>query len=302
MARIATLAMQNTLASAMARSQESLAESQLALASGKKATDYAGLGADAVRTLSARSLLSQQESYQANTSRLSTTLALYDANLTDLDDSLTDFRTEIYTAIGAGNYPNLDTLIENAFAELKNTLNATESGVPLFAGSQTSKEPFTPDSLDDLIGLDPADAFANDSVIQSSRVGQGIDLDYGILASDVGTKLVQAFKTLAEGGPYDTDELTAEQIATLETALGELDTGMKDLRAANSTNGQNQNRIDTMSDRAEERTTLLTELVGKVEDADLAQVALDISNRQTVLEASYSVYAKLQDMSLVNYI
>ncbi len=302
MTRIATLALQTTLASAMNRSQEALADSQIQLATGKIATDYAGLGTDAVRVLSARSLLSTQETYQNNTSRLSTTLSLYDLNLTNLDDSLSDFRTELYSAIGSGDYPSLQELIENAFADIKSTLNATESGVPLFGGSQTSTDPFEPETLDDLIGLDIEDAFNNDSIIQSSRVGDGVDMDYGLLASDIGTNLLEAFKTLAEGGPFDSETLTADQLATLETALDQLDVGLTDLRTANATNGQNQNRLDTLSSRAEERTTLLTELIGGVEDADLSQVALDLSNRQTTLEASYSVYAQLQDMSLVNYL
>ncbi|MBT0670569.1 flagellin [Novosphingobium profundi] len=302
MTRIATLAMQNTLSAAFARSQEALAESQLQLATGKVATDYAGLGVDAVRTLSARSLISQQTTYQNNTSRLSTTLSLYDANLTTLDDSLTDFRSEIYSAIGTGEYPSLQGLIENAFAELKSTLNATESGVPLFAGAQTSSDPFTPETLDDLIGLDVADAFNNDSVIQSSRVGDGVDLEYGQLASDIGANLTEAFKMLAEAGPFEDSKLTDTQIAALEDVLDQLDLGLTDLRSANATNGQNQNRLDDLATRAEERSTLLTELVGNVEDADLSQVALDLTQRQTTLEASYSVFAQLQDMSLVNYL
>jgi flagellar hook-associated protein 3 FlgL len=47
---------------------------------------------------------------------------------------------------------------------------------------------------------------------------------------------------------------------------------------------------------------LLTGVIGSVEDADLGQVAIDISQRQTILQASYSVFAQLNSMSLANFL
>lgn len=301
MTRVATIPLQRTLASAMTRSQENLATSQLQLNSGKKATDYAGLGLDAVRTLSARAMMAQQESYKSNTARVSTTLSLYDANLSQIDSSLTKMRTDLMTALGTGDSPGLQAIVEDSFGDLRNALNANEGGIPLFAGSQTSGKPFLPATLQDTVGLDAADAFANDGVRQSTRIGEGIDLEYGAGASDIASNLIPAFRTLAEAGPFG-EKLTDAQKLAIEDALVQLDTGLTDVRTVNATNGRNQNKVEQLSDRADDRIDLFKELIGSVEDADLGQVAIDITQRQTILEASYSVFAQLNSMSLAQFL
>ena len=301
MTRVATIPLQRTLASGIMRSQENLATSQLQLNSGKKATDYAGLGLDAVRTLSARSMMAQQEAYKSNAGRVSTTLSLYDAHLNQIDTSLSDLSKQLLDAIGTGDSPGLQAAIESAFGDVRTALNSSESGVPLFAGSQTSSTPFVPKTLQDTVGLDAADAFTNDNVRQSTRVGENIDLEHGIGASEVASNLIPAFRTLAEAGPFG-EKLTDAQKQAINDALAQLDVGLKDVRTVNATNGRNQNKIDNLTDRADDRIDLFKELIGSVEDADLGQVAIDITQRQSILEASYSVFAQLNSMSLANFL
>lgn len=283
MTRVATIPLQRTLSGAIQRSQQNLGASQLQLTSGKKAHDYAGLGIDAVRTLSARSMLSQQQSYQSVASRVGTTLSLYDANITQIDNSLLNLRKELLTALGTGDSPGMQDLIEGSFTDVRGALNATEAGIPIFAGSQTNDLPMVPKTLADLAAMAPADVFINDHVRSSGRVGDGVDVEYGIVASDVGEKLIPAFQTLAAAGPFG-DRLTDAQKDAIRQALGELDVGLTDVRAANAENGRKQNQVEMMESRAKDREILLTDVIGSVEDADLGQVALDISQRQTILE------------------
>ncbi|HSX54538.1 MAG TPA: flagellin [Sphingomonas sp.] len=301
MTRVATIPLQRTLSGAIQRSQQNLGASQLQLNTGKKAHDYAGLGIDAVRTLSARSMLSQQQSYQSVASRVDTTLSLYDANITQIDDSLSHLRKELLTALGTGDSPGMQDLIEGSFADVRAALNATQAGIPIFAGSQTGDLPMVPETLADLAGMAPADVFINDKVRQSARVGDGVDVEYGVVASDVGGKLVPAFQTLAAAGPFG-DRLTDAQKVAIRQSLDELDTGLIDVRATNAENGRKQNQVQMMETRAKDREILLTDVIGSVEDADLGQVALNISQRQTILEASYSVFSQLSSLSLAKFL
>lgn len=301
MTRVATIPLQRTLSGAIQRSQQNLGASQLQLTTGKKAHDYAGLGIDAVRTLSARSMLSKQQSYQSVASRVGTTLSLYDANITQIDNSMLHLRKELQTALGTGDSPGMQDLIETSFADVRGALNATEAGVPIFAGSQTNALPMVPQTLADLAAMAPADVFINDGVRSSGRVGDGVDIEYGIGASDVGGKLVPAFQTLAAAGPFG-DRLTDAQKVAIRQALDELDAGLTDVRAANAENGRKQNQVEMMETRAKDREILLTDVIGSVEDADLGQVALNISQRKTILEASYSVFSQLSSLSLVKFL
>lgn len=300
MTRVATIPLQRTLSDAMTRSQQNLSTSQLQLTSGRKANDYAGLGIDAVRTLSARSMLSQQHSYQAVGERVSTTLALYDANLNQIDSSIAELRYELMSSLGTRNSPSLQSFVEGSFNDVRAALNATEAGIPLFAGSQTDTQPMVPKTLAEFAAMNPDDVFVDDQVRHTSRVADGVDMKFGIGASEVGTNLMPAFKTLHDAGPFG-EFLTDDQMEAIRVALNQIDVGLRDVRTINGENGRKQVQAETYLTRAADREILLTKVIGSVEDSDLAQVAFDITQRQTILEASYSVFAQLSSLSLTRY-
>lgn len=301
MGRIATVPLQNILSGSIQRAQQKLAASQTQLATGKKAADIADLGIDSVRTLSSRSLMSRQEAYVTAADRVSGTITLYDSHLSGIETSGEDLRKSLLGAVGTGRAAGIQEQIEAAFLHLKTSLNASEGGVPLFAGSQTEGLPFTPTSLSDLTVLPPANIFTNDKVRATARLSDGLDINYGIVADEVATGLVMAFTTLANAGPFG-ETLTAAQISAMTDAADQMGTALKSVREINAENGRRQAYVETLGTRASERATLLRTIVGKVEDADLGQVAIDISVQKTSLEATLTVFSQLSKLSLVNYL
>jgi flagellar hook-associated protein 3 FlgL len=299
--RVATVPMHQTLFSAIGRSQQRLAEVQQQLATGKKAPDYAALGIDTIRNLSAHSMLTRQSAHAAVADRLDTTLSLMDAQMSGLEQSMLRFRNDMLQAVGTGRSTGLQEAAKEAFQHLRTALNADEGGVRLFAGSQTDREPFTPATLADTAGLSPADAFANDSVEASARVADGLDVTYGVTASEVGTDLLAAFRVLAEAGAIG-DTPTAAQMSAIQTAIGHVNDGLAAVRAHNAENGRRQAQIETLGERAEQRSLVLNKLIARHEDADMAAVASELVQRQTTLEASYTVFSRLANLSLVNFL
>ncbi len=301
MSRVATIPVQRTLSDAIQRNQQKLATSQIQLATGKKATDYASLGTEAVRTLSARTMIERHEAHASVAKRLGTTLSIQDANLSGIDTATSDLRQSLLTAIGTGRSAGLQEMIEGAFAQFRSALNASEGGAPLFAGSRIEAEPFKPESLADTIGVAPADAFSNDEIRASARVAEGLDVQYGIVASEVGTEIFSAFRTLAEAGTIG-DEPTAAQMAALKDAVVGLDAGLKSLRDVNAENGRKQVQVETLGTRVTDRSLLFRELISENEDADLGEVAIELAQHKTALEASYSIFSQLSKLSLVNFL
>ena len=301
MTRVATIPLQRVLANAIQRSQENLAVTQTRLSTGKKAEDFADLGTETVRNLSAHSLLAKQKAEATVAKRVGTTLSLYQGHLSGLQTSGEDLRTEILTAIGTGRAAGLQEAIESTFQQFRTALNASEGGTPRFAGSQTDTRPFSPAQLGDIAGLDADLAFHDGGVRASARVADGVDVTYGVRASDVGRGLYEAFKTLAEAAPID--EVPSEaQLDALKTAVEQLKTGLDGVRAADAENGRRQAQVETLATRGEERSLLLEGVIETNEAADLGQVAIDLAQQKAVLEASDSVFAQLSGLSLVNYI
>ncbi|GAA3699335.1 hypothetical protein GCM10022268_06920 [Sphingomonas cynarae] len=301
MIRVATIPLQRTLSAGIQQAQQRLADTQLQLNSGKKANDLAGLGIDAGRTLSARSLRSAQDAQSSSAKRLGTTLSLYDANISNIDESAAGLRQKLMTVIGTGQTAGLQGAIEGAFDQFRAALNATDGSNPLFAGAQTDATPFKPQTLSATIGLTPATAFSNDDVRASARIGDGVDMTYGVGARELGSGILSAFQTLAGAGTIG-DTLSPGQIDALKTALGQIDSALPQVRAINAENGRKQTEAETLATRGEERSNLLTSLISDAEDADYGEIAMQLTQQQTVLKASYSVFTQLSDLSLTQYL
>lgn len=301
MTRIATVTMQQTMQSAMLRTQQSLADAQEQLSTTKKVQNYADLGADSGRVLSARAMLSQYDAQTRIASRVGTTLSFYQSRLSEIDTTASGLRETLLNAIATGNAPDIQGEAGAAFDQFKAAVNAADGGQPLFAGGQTGTRPLAPQTLADTVGLDPNDAFTNDDTRLTARIAPGENMTFGIVASDFGKNFIQAFRTLAEIGPVDARP-TQAQLDAMAQAVSQLDAGLADLRVTDASNGRAQNRVDDMSARASDRSIMLTSAIGDVEDADMGQVAIDISLRKTLLESSYSAFAQINGLSLVNYL
>jgi flagellar hook-associated protein 3 FlgL len=301
MTRIATVPMQQAMQSAMLRTQQSLADAQEQLNTTKKVQSYADLGADTGRVLSARTMLSQYDAQTRIASRVDTALSFYESRLGQVDTAASKLRTTLLNAIATGNAPDIQGEASAAFDQFKAAVNAADGGKPIFAGGETGTPPLVPQTLADTVGLDPNAAFTNDQTRLTARIAPDEDLSFGIVASDFGKNFVQAFRTLAELGPVDLRP-TQAQLDAMAKAVSELDAGLADLRVTDAGNGRAQNRVDDVNKRAEDRTIMLKSAVGSVEDADMGQVAIDISLRKTLLEASYSAFAQINGLSLINYL
>lgn len=299
MTRIATIPQQRLTADAIQRNQVRLAETQAQLASGKKANDLAALGSDAVRTLTTHSMLARAEAQSTVARQLGTTLSLYDTAITGIDTLGTGLQQSLLTAQGTSETAGLQDTIQSAFAQFSALLNTEEGGVPLFGGGQDGK-PFTPATLQEL-SPDPSTDFTNGSVRASARVGDNLEMVYGIAASDLGGAVAQVFRKLADAGPF-TGPLTAAQTTALKVAGTALDRAMTGVRALNAENGHRQAQAETFTTRAEDRATLFKGIISTQEDADLGQIAMDLSQQKTMLQASYSVFSQLSGLSLADYL
>lgn len=301
MARVATIPLQRTMSDAISRAQEKLAISQTQLNTTKKAPDFASLGTETVRNLSAHSLLARQDAQSTVSKRVSTTMSLYQSQIEGVQDSIEDLKQQIMTTIGTGDSSGLQEAIEAAFGQFRVALNSSEGGVPLFGGSQTDGVPFTPTTLADAATVTADDAFKDDDVLASARVADGVDVTYGISASTLGKNLYEAFRTLAQAGAIGADP-TPDQMDALKLVVDQFDTGLGDVRAVNAENGRKQNQVDSLTERGDARSLLLSGVIESNEDADLGQVAIDISQQTAVLQASYSVFAQLAGLSLATYL
>lgn len=299
--RIGTASLQDGLAQAMQRNAARLARTQAELATGRRAVDHAALGADGVRSLSARGLLARGEAQGAGLRAAAGTLAVQDTQLDRLSDHLSELRAAVLAALGGQPASGLDARLDATFATLRTALNATEGGRFLFAGSRADTAPFTANTRADAVAApDVAGLFANDQVVETRALGDGRSVAIGIPADRLGTALTQAFRDLGLAtvdGPLDAgrrDELAA--------FVDGLDAAARALRAEQAGVGRRQGEIARADDALTSRGLVLKGVIGAVEDADLTEVAARLASEKIALEASYAAFSTLRSLSLVNYL
>lgn len=301
MTRIASLAMHRSLFDAIARAQKGIAQSQQQLATGKKASELSALGSEAARTLSSHAMRSRQQGYKDVASQLQSTCSLIDLHVDTIEQAATSLRTQLLKAVGTQDSTGLQGGIEEAFARVRDALNADEAGVPLFAGGQSQHKPYAPATLADTALIPAANAFRNGPVIATARVADGTDIAYGLLADDIASNVNDAFATLAASGPI-AGKPTAAQLTAMTAAIDQLDRGLVTVREAQAENGRRWAQAETLGTRADDRMLILDRIISDQEDANMAEVASQLTERQSILEASYTVHARLARLSLVNYL
>ena len=100
--------------------------------------------------------------------------------------------------------------------------------------------------------------------------------------------------------PEETDRTAL--IKRLESRLGELDRSQDDLLIGLGKLGAASQRIDVAATRLEDLEVTVEGLISNVEDADFAEVALDLQRAEQTLQLAQATGARLMQQSLLNYL
>lgn len=91
-------------------------------------------------------------------------------------------------------------------------------------------------------------------------------------------------------------------VERMQARLGELDRGEDDLLTALGKLGAASQRIDTAAARLEDLEITVSGLISDVEDADFAEVALDLQRSEQTLQLAQATGSRLMQQSLLNYL
>lgn len=305
--RVATNAQSQYLLSQITKANTALDITQAQVASGKVSSDYVGIGDKTASLEAARAAAARADAYSANTQLAVTQTDLQDTQLTALSTLAGQLKQAISTAVGNSDGTGLMTTAQDIFQQASAILNSTDSnGNYIYGGGQGNSPPFTATSLSDLTSASVASFFQNGSSKKSVMVGDGENVQIGVLASDVGSQLMTALQNLAVAdGPSASlsgaltstqlDNLTSNVLPSATDAYG----GLNDATAAN---GETYTRLQDAVANQQSQSTLYKGFVSDIEDVDMTQAVTNLNQNQVALQAALEVTAKLGQLSLLNYL
>ncbi|MBK5910734.1 hypothetical protein CCR85_04410 [Rhodothalassium salexigens] len=277
-------------------------ESQLQVGSGKKAQDFKGLAEDTQTALSTRSLLSRNESLQGAVSRARVDLKATDTRLNTVYEIAQDLVQTLKNAVGQERGDGLEETLDKSFEQIVGILNGRQNDLYIFGGTRTDTPPVNVATRADLQATTTANAFDNFGPSREARVADNLTVELGVQADDVARNLFQVIENITNAGPFPDDKLSAAQIATLTTEVGNLETATRDVANAQTDNGLNLNRLNVASDQLEQEAIALERFKTEVEDVDPAEAINRLMNDKFALEASYRSINLLQQTTLLNFI
>jgi flagellar hook-associated protein 3 FlgL len=282
--------------------------SQQQVASGKVANDYAGIGGKTGALEAARASAARAEAYQSNTQTALNQVDLQDTQLTQLSNIAQQLSDTIAKAVGNNDATGMMDSVQSIFDQVSQVLNAKDAnGNYLFGGDKDNVPPFNATSLSQLAGLaNVSDAFSNGTQKKSVMVADGQSEQIGVLASDIGTKLLQTLKDIAtfSAGPTGNFDatLTDAQSTFLSSEMPVAKAASVSVNEATAANGYTYNRLSDASDQQNAMATLYKGFVSNIEDVDMPTAVSQLNMNQTALQAAMQVTAQLGQISLLNYL
>lgn len=267
--------------------------------------------------LSINTQLNQLQSYLDNMSQSQTELNSLDDTLSSVTDVITK-ATDLAAQGANGTYSNTDmdnikTQIDQIIKSVTDLANTQYDGTYIFSGTATATKPFTT----------VTDASGNITSITYNGTPSTSDYQRYVTISDgvsfaINTTGDQVFGsyTAATVGPPATPATGSGLLLTLgklsaglgahdktavSNSLDGLNTALDTVSATRTTFASVSNRFGLTADSINTTVINLKSYKSDLQDADLSQVLADLSIQQTALQASYGVFSKISDMSLLNY-
>lgn len=305
MTRISTSNAYSAVLDNLMAAQQRQIDAGTQVSSQKKASDLKGYAANAETLSALQSVQSTVGGYLDQSTVLSNKLSTQDLALNQLADSATGASQSIKDAIASGSGDTVMQALQGFFQNAVGALNTKFDGRYVFSGGQVNTQPVSAGVLSDLTAApSTASLFHNDQYQQSNQLDESTTIKSGFLADSLGTNLFNAFKAIeafnqGAGGPF-TGKLTAAQTTFLQGQIAAFDTEGSNLTNTAGQNGLMQNQVDSANKDLTSRQSMLTELMGKITDVDVAKAASDLQQAQFSVQAAAQVFASLKASSLLN--
>lgn len=304
--RVSTAGNYSTILQNLMAAQQKQLQAGNQVSTQKVGSDLKDYAKNAETLTAMQSTQSRLQVYLQQNAYIADKLSTQDLALNQVGDAAQAARQAIADALASGDGSSLMQTLNVQFSNAVQGMNTQSDGKYLFAGGQITTQPVSATTMSDLTA--PATTiggfFRNDTYKAQAKVDDGVTYTTGVLASDVGTGLLTAFKSVqafqeSGAGPF-TGQLTPAQITFLEGQLSAFDSARQGVTSVTAQNGQTQAQVATVKTAVTARSDTLAGMISGVTDVNMADAVSRLSQAQTAVQAAAQVFATLQQTSLVN--
>lgn len=267
---------------------------QRQLSTGKKISRPSDDPVRVANSLRLRSKLSENEQYRSNVEDATSYLQLTDTALQNINSVYQRVR-ELAVRGASGSLSAEDQkAIADEITQLREQIgeeaNTTYQGKYIFNGKKTQ----TPVFKDNDLNSD------SDSSAIEYEIATGIDIPVNVTASEfLGDDKNNIFKTMDD---LVTALNNGDSLDISAKIIPQLDERMQLVSSKLSEVGARTNRLEMTNNRIDDLKTNFTDLLSQNEDADMAEVIMNLKTEESVYRASLSAGSQVIQPSLLDFL
>lgn len=243
------------------------------------------------------------EQYQSNINKANIWLKMTDTALTGISDTMYEVK-RLTSTISSGTddltfRQNTITQLTHLREQLADIGNTQLENQYIFGGTDTTSMPF-----DRSVKAPPVAA-----TYQGNSISNSIEIDTNSIESmNIPGDQVLGGQTAPTGINilYELDKLIEavgnNDVAAIRVGAGQMELGAQQIQRAQVTNATRISRLDTTSKMLENTKNTLETVVGNIQNADYARLAVEMTQQQTAFEATLSSTAQISSVSLLDYL
>jgi flagellar hook-associated protein 3 FlgL len=302
MTRITNTMLVNNLRHNLTNNIFNLEKYQRQLSTGRKINKLSDDPAALVKSLRLRTNLVEGEQYLANIKEGINFMETTDSALNNLTSILHRIRELAVQAANGTNEDSAYQAMSDEIRELTEQLtlvaNTTYGTKYIFGGTNVTQPPYN-QITKDWVGNDrPLELEIGVGVTMTINLTNG-EMEGFFVGDGTEPGIIQHLENLADSLANDAP---ADAAKSADQALGIIDQFVDKLLSARSTVGAKINRLELQGSRLESTKASFTGLLAQNEDADIAEVIMQLKMQESVYLASLAAGARIIQPSLVDFL
>lgn len=306
MTRIATAAQNSVLLGHLMDTQRRVADAQVSISSGVVARRYAEIAPDASRLVSLEGQHVRADGFLKSNKVVGQRLAAMEARLNDIFNVAKDLKADLVGALNVSGADRGAVAIraQGLLQEVAGSLNTQIDGRYLFAGARSDTRPVDLNAAGFAIPPFAYPSTANtayykgDQTKLSVLADEDVTITYGMTADDPAfEKIIRALHLTGTAGAGQNLDYArgTEALAVVDQGLEELTNLMAKIGGARQT-------LESVNGRHDDYLVYLNQSIAEIEATDVPKTMTLLSQDTVALQASYSVLARLANLSLADYL
>lgn len=296
--RVSTAALHNTNLRYIGQLASERATLNQQISSGIKPQSYSDLTGAVERVSGFEEKISKIDTYLKNNTLVSTRLNATNSAIEQIQKITEEFISNVtlYNPSTENSF-DLQAFAQSALDRIEDQLKVSVEGRYLFSGARTNTEPVGDiNAALTTIGEADDNYYNGDNVKLSARVSDSYEMEYGVTANDPALQdLISGIRTAIAA----VDNFSNAQLSQAKDLLNSAKTGLATLRANVNTN---ITALSAVNKQHEQLKLFWKESLSADIDTDLSEATIKLSANETILQSTFSAFAKISQLKLTDYL